>query len=75
MDKNTGNRYEKLTQKLYQQIVDLDTNGYEKIEVKHNVKIKGKSGLEHQIDVFCWEAYKKMVAKVIKGGEINEINI
>lgn len=54
MDKNTGNRYEKLTQKLYQQIVDLDTNGYEKIEVKHNVKIKGKSGLEHQIDVF-WD--------------------
>jgi hypothetical protein len=30
---------------------------------------------KHQIDVFHWEAYKKMVAKVIKGGEINEINI
>lgn len=54
MSKNTGNTYEKLTQKLYQQIVDLDTNGYKDIEVKHNVKIKGKSGLEHQIDVF-WE--------------------
>lgn len=54
MSKNTGNTYEKLTQKLYQQIVDLDSRGYEKIEVKHNLKIRGKSGLEHQIDVF-WE--------------------
>ena len=54
MNKNTGNTYEKLTQKLYQQIVDLDTKDYEKIEVKHNIKTKGKSGLEHQIDVF-WE--------------------
>lgn len=54
MTKKTGNTYEKLTQKLYQQIVDLDTKDYKKIEVKHNVKIKGKSGLEHQIDVF-WE--------------------
>lgn len=54
MNKNTGNTYEKLTQKLYQQIVDLDTKDYEKIEVRHNIKTKGKSGLEHQIDVF-WE--------------------
>lgn len=54
MGKNTGDTYERLTQKLYQQIVDLDSKGYQKIEVKHDVKIKGKSGLEHQIDVF-WD--------------------
>lgn len=54
MSKNTGINFEKLTQSLYQQLVDYDMGEYQKIEVKQNVKIKGKSGVEHQIDVY-WE--------------------
>jgi hypothetical protein len=48
----TSTDYEKLAQKIYEEILALQ--GVENIDVRHNVKIKGKSGVEHQIDVF-WE--------------------
>ncbi len=41
--------YELLAQSIYQQL--LKHEGVETIEVKHNQKIKGKSGVVHQIDV------------------------
>ena len=54
MSKNTGKSFEKLTQEIYQAFVDYDMSdyGFKKIQVQHNVKIKGKSDAEHQIDVF-----------------------
>lgn len=56
MSKNTGKPFEKLTQEIYQAFCDFDTNeyGFKKIKVQHDVKIQGKSGTTHQIDVF-WE--------------------
>lgn len=44
--------YEKFTQEIYQTLINVQ--GVDTIDVKHNVKLKGKSGQEHQIDVF-WE--------------------
>lgn len=52
-NKNTGLEYEKLTQLVFQQIVDADINGFQNIEVKHDVNITGKTAT-HQIDVY-WE--------------------
>lgn len=48
----TSADYEKLARKIYEDILAFD--GVNNIEVKHNIKIKGKSGVDHQIDVF-WE--------------------
>jgi hypothetical protein len=49
---NPNTEYEKLTQDIYQ---TLNANeSFKNIKVQHNVKIKGKSGCEHQIDVY-WE--------------------
>jgi len=44
--------YEKLVQELYKEI--MASEGHTSIDVKHNVEIKGKSGCEHQIDIY-WE--------------------
>jgi hypothetical protein len=44
--------YEKLVAEIYQGMLEFD--GFETLRVEHNVKIKGKSGATHQIDVF-WE--------------------
>lgn len=56
MTKNTGKTFEKLAQEIYQAFCDFDIseNGFKKIQVQHDVKIQGKSGATHQIDVF-WE--------------------
>lgn len=56
MSKSTGKSFEILTQEIYQAFLDFDISeyGYKKTQVQHNVKIKGKSGAKHQIDVF-WE--------------------
>jgi hypothetical protein len=42
--------YEQLTQSIYQAI--LHQEGINNITVEHNTSIKGRSGVEHQIDVF-----------------------
>lgn len=44
--------YELLTQRIYQEI--LSREGAGTIDVKHNIPLTGRSGVEHQIDVF-WE--------------------
>jgi hypothetical protein len=49
---NSSTEYEKFVQQIYQQILKED--GYTNINVQHDVLVKGKSGLEHQTDVY-WE--------------------
>lgn len=44
--------YERLTKAIYQEILDRESHGT--ISVEHNLSIRGRSGVEHQIDV-CWE--------------------
>lgn len=50
MNKNT--EYEIFTQEIYQQLVDNDV--LKPTQVHHDVKLVGKSGQKHQIDVY-WE--------------------
>lgn len=59
----TSTDYEKLAQKIYGEILALQ--GVENIDVRHNVKIKGKSGVEHQIDVFWEYKYAGVVHRVL----------
>lgn len=49
---NENTEYEKFTQEIYQTLINVQ--GIDTVEVKHNVKLKGKSGQKHQIDVY-WE--------------------
>ncbi|MBS1949865.1 MAG: hypothetical protein OJF59_002503 [Cytophagales bacterium] len=49
---NKAVEYEKFVQDVYQSIVDAQ--GYANITVQHNVKLKGRSNQEHQIDIY-WE--------------------
>ena len=51
MSKNTGKPYEKLTQKIFSQIVNQ--NSVQNINVQHDVTLLGKT-TSHQIDVY-WE--------------------
>lgn len=50
MDPNI--EYERFTQEIYQQLVSLDV--VRTTKVRHNVKLEGRSGQKHQIDVY-WE--------------------
>lgn len=49
---NPNIEYEKFTQEIYQELVNADV--LKTTCVQHNVKLKGRSGQEHQIDVY-WE--------------------
>lgn len=49
---NVNTEYEKLTQEIYQAINSLEN--VKNIDVQHNVRIEGKSGCKHQVDVY-WE--------------------
>ncbi|MCL1873353.1 MAG: restriction endonuclease [Clostridiales bacterium] len=49
---NVNTEYEKLTQEIYQTLNDAE--GIQTTNIQHNIKVKGKSGCEHQIDVY-WE--------------------
>lgn len=42
-------KYEQLVQSIYQEI--LAKEGVENVQVDHDVKVRGRSGVEHQIDV------------------------
>lgn len=55
--------YEKLAHRMYEDILALE--GVDNIDVKHNVKIKGKSGVEHQIDVYWEYKYAGVSHKVL----------
>ena len=59
----TSTDYEKLARNIYEDILVLD--GVNNIDVKHNAKIKGKSGVEHQIDVFWEYKYAGVSHKVL----------
>lgn len=49
---NPNTEFERFTQRVYQKLVNNDV--LKPTIVQHNVKLKGKSGCEHQIDVY-WE--------------------
>lgn len=49
---NPNIEYEKFTQEIYQELVNADV--LKTTKVQHNVKLKGRSGQEHQVDVY-WE--------------------
>ena len=49
---NPNTEFERFTQRIYQRLVNNDV--LKPTNVQHNVKLKGKSGCEHQIDVY-WE--------------------
>ena len=49
---NPNIEYEKFTQEIYQELVNADV--LKTTCVQHNVKLRGRSGQEHQIDVY-WE--------------------
>ena len=51
---SAGKSYELLTQWIYQQLLDYQNDGYRKIEVQHDVQVLGKTGVEHQVDIY-WE--------------------
>ena len=51
---NPNTEYEKFTQEIYQQLLSTDLGNVKTVEVLHNVKLRGRSGQDHQIDVF-WE--------------------
>ncbi|NQZ55859.1 MAG: restriction endonuclease [Lentisphaeraceae bacterium] len=59
----TSTDYEKLAKKIYEDILALE--GIENINVQHNIKVKGKSGVEHQIDVYWEYSYAGMNHKVL----------
>jgi len=60
---DTSEDYEKLAQEIYKNILALD--GVENVEVLHNANIKGRSGVEHQIDVFWQYKYAGIEHKVL----------
>lgn len=49
---NSNIEYELFTREIYQQLVDSDV--VKTTKVQHNVKLEGRSGQKHQIDVY-WE--------------------
>ncbi len=51
MAENPNTEYERLAQEIYQALAGSEANN---IKVQHNVLVKGRSGCEHQIDVY-WE--------------------
>ncbi|MEH6463069.1 MAG: restriction endonuclease [Shewanella psychromarinicola] len=64
MAKNNGKQFELLVKVIYEEIIAQDS--VESVEVKHDVSLLGKSGQEHQIDVY-WSF------KI--GGEIMQVAI
>lgn len=52
---NANTEYELFTREVYRQLSAYYQTGFTKVQ--HNIKLKGRSGCEHQIDVY-WE-YKK----------------
>lgn len=49
---NPNTEYERFTQEIFQQLVNLDV--VRTTKVQHDVKLEGRSGQKHQIDVY-WE--------------------
>ena len=51
-NRDKGTEYEHFVQAIYETLLKAD--GVESIAVRHDVKLPGKSGCDHQIDVY-WE--------------------
>jgi hypothetical protein len=47
---NPNKEYEKFTQEIYQSLINADV--LKPTSVQHNIKLKGRSGQEYQIDVY-----------------------
>lgn len=62
---NSCTEFELFTQRIFDRL--LNNNILKPINVRHNVKLIGKSGCEHQIDVY-WE-YK------VKGAIHKQLNV
>lgn len=60
--KNTGKHYEELVEYVYKKISEFSRTP---IKVERNIKKKGKSGLEHQIDVYYEFELNDITHKVI----------
>lgn len=60
--KNTGKQYEELVEYVYKQLSDFSGK---KITVERNIKIKGKSGAFHQIDVYYQFEMNGITHKVV----------
>lgn len=58
---NENTEYEKLTQDIYQAL--NSSTEHKTLDVQHNIKLEGKSGCKHQIDVY-WEF--EMMGEVYK---------
>ncbi len=54
-------KYERLTQEVYQAILRRDGNA---VDVRHNTRIAGRSGVEHQIDVY-WETVQASIGQKV----------
>lgn len=73
--KNTGLPYERIVQAIFQAILDQDRA--KNIVVEHDVKLTGKSGEQHQVDVY-WEfemggvSYKTLVSAKDWGGNVKK---
>ena len=69
---NPNTEYERFTQEIYQQLVNLDV--VRTTKVQHDVKLEGRSGQKHQIDVY-WE-YEIAGNKHFKGvlDDLNGVN-
>jgi hypothetical protein len=73
--KNTGIPYERIVQSIFQAILDQDRA--KNVVVEHNVRVSGKSGEEHQIDVY-WEfelgavKYKTLVSAKDWAGNVKK---
>lgn len=49
-----GTEYELLVKSLIEKLIKNDKTNLKNLRVQHNVKLKGnKTGLEHQLDVYC----------------------
>ena len=52
---NASTEYELFTREVYRQLSAYHNTCFTKVQ--HNIKLKGRSGCEHQIDVY-WEYIK-----------------
>ena len=69
---NDNIEYEKFAQEIYNEILK---NLYVKnIDVKHNVKLTGKSGQKHQIDVYWEYQYDNTTFKIVYTSKVNNLS-
>ena len=65
MFKNKGDKYEALVQYVYQELLNENNSGLSNIKVMKNYKVKGKSNVVHDIDVYYEFILNDITHKVI----------